>query len=101
MMFKKILIANRGEIAVRVIRACREMGIIPVAVYSNVDSKALHVRLSKEAYLIGDAMPSESYLNWLKTLSLQGVVRRKGLFLSGLVLSLYSLWARKQKLGRE
>jgi acetyl-CoA carboxylase biotin carboxylase subunit len=63
MMFKKILIANRGEIAVRVIRACREMGIIPVAVYSNVDSKALHVRLSKEAYLIGDAMPSESYLN--------------------------------------
>lgn len=70
MMFKKILIANRGEIAVRVIRACREMGIIPVAVYSNVDSKALHVRLSKEAYLIGDAIPSESYLNIDKIISI-------------------------------
>jgi len=69
MMFKKVLIANRGEIAVRVIRACREMGIIPIAVYSNVDSKALHVRLSKEAYLIGAAMPSESYLNIDKIIS--------------------------------
>jgi len=62
-MFNKILIANRGEIAVRIIRACRELGIIPVAVYSDVDSKALHVRLSKEAYLLGGSKPSESYLN--------------------------------------
>ena len=62
-MFKKILIANRGEIAVRVIRACREMGIIPVAVYSDVDRSALHVRLAQEAYHIGAATPSESYLN--------------------------------------
>jgi acetyl-CoA carboxylase biotin carboxylase subunit len=62
-MFKKILIANRGEIAVRVIRACREMGIIPVAVYSDADRKALHVRLAEEAYSIGAARPSESYLN--------------------------------------
>jgi len=62
-MFKKILIANRGEIAVRIIRACREMGIIPVAVYSDADRKALHVRLSEEAYHIGAAPPTESYLN--------------------------------------
>ena len=61
-MFKKILIANRGEIAVRVIRACREMGIIPVAVYSDVDRSALHVKLAQEAYHIGPATPSESYL---------------------------------------
>ena len=62
-MFKKILIANRGEIAVRVIRACREMKIIPVAVYSEADRKALHVRLAEEAHFIGAAKPSESYLH--------------------------------------
>ena len=62
-MFKKILIANRGEIAVRVIRACREMKIIPVAVYSEADRTALHVRLAEEAHFIGEAKPSESYLH--------------------------------------
>jgi acetyl-CoA carboxylase biotin carboxylase subunit len=67
-MFKKILIANRGEIAVRVIRACREMGIIPAVIYSAADRRALHVRLAEEAYDIGEAKPSESYLNIEKIL---------------------------------
>ncbi len=62
-MFNKILIANRGEIAVRVMRACREMGIKSVAVYSTIDRDALHVQTANEAVCIGEAPPGESYLN--------------------------------------
>jgi acetyl-CoA carboxylase, biotin carboxylase subunit len=62
-MFDKILIANRGEIALRVIRACREMGITSVAVHSTADADAMHVRMADESVCIGPAPSSDSYLN--------------------------------------
>ncbi|MEN2994305.1 MAG: acetyl-CoA carboxylase biotin carboxylase subunit [Thermodesulfovibrio sp.] len=68
-LFKKILIANRGEIAVRIIRACRELGIKTVAVYSEADKDALHVKLADEAVCIGPANPRQSYLNITAILS--------------------------------
>src|SRR6516164_2181239 len=74
-MFKRILIANRGEIAVRIIRACREMGVESVAVFSDVDRRALHVRKADHAFHIGPATASESYLNVDKILD---VARRAG-----------------------
>jgi 3-methylcrotonyl-CoA carboxylase alpha subunit len=74
-LFSKILIANRGEIAVRVIRACRELGIASVAVYSDADANAMHVRLADEAWPIGPAAASESYLRSDKLLE---VVKASG-----------------------
>ena len=67
-MFKRILIANRGEIAVRIIRACRDLGIESVAVYSDADRAALHVREADHAYPVGPAPAAESYLNTAKIL---------------------------------
>lgn len=69
MKFQKILIANRGEIAVRIIRACRELGIYSVAVYSEADRDSLHVKLADEAYCIGPTLSKDSYLNFTNLMS--------------------------------
>ena len=68
-MFSKILIANRGEVAVRIIRSCKEMGIATVAVYSKADAESLHVALADQSFCIGEVAPSDSYLNQQRIVS--------------------------------
>lgn len=78
-MLKKILIANRGEIAVRIIRACKEMGITTVAVYSVADKDALHVRLADESYCIGPVSSADSYLNFTNIMSVATLTESDGI----------------------
>ena len=74
-MLSKVLVANRGEVAVRILRACREMGLKTVSVYSDIDRSALHVRQADESYLLGPAAPRESYLSIPRIIE---VARRSG-----------------------
>jgi len=116
-MIKKILVANRGEIAIRIMRACREMGIPSVAVHSEADKDALFTKYADEAYLIGPAQATQSYLNidkmiqtgndcgadavhpgygfWLRTPGLSVPVNRKGLSSSVLPPRSSNLWGTR------
>lgn len=76
-MFRKILIANRGEIALRIHRACQEMGIRTVAVHSTADATAMHVRLADESVCIGPPSPRESYLNVANILAAATITGRR------------------------
>ena len=119
-MFKKVLIANRGEIAVRVIRACKEWGIKTVAVHSDVDSDSMHVRLADESVCIGSHQPQNSYLNissimsavdltgaeaihpgygfYLKTQKFSEIVNKHGIKFIGPSAEIFQKWEIKLKL---
>jgi len=77
-MFHKILIANRGEIAVRIIRACKELGILSVAVYSEADRDSMHTRLADESVCIGPAPSPQSYLNIAALMAAAELIRATG-----------------------
>src|ERR1041385_459315 len=79
-MFDKILIANRGEIALRVLRACKELGIATVAVHSTADAEAMHVRLADESVCIGPPAARDSYLNVAAVLSAAAVTGGDGIY---------------------
>ncbi len=93
-MFKKILIANRGEIALRVIRTCREMGIATVAVYSTADKDSLPVRFADEAVCIGPPKSAESYLNILNIIEAAEITNADAIHLVYWFLSEKSALAR-------
>ena len=76
-MFKKILIANRGEIAIRIMRACKELGIKTVAVYSEADKNSLHTQFADEAIHIGAPAPKESYLNMEKIIDTKKKIQER------------------------
>ena len=96
-MFQKILVANRGEIAVRIIRACRVMGIKTVAVYSEADKDALHTLLADEAICIGPASSAQSYLNMERiltaTVAMKNFAGNAILLLLGRLQKLLTKWA--------
>ena len=107
-MFKRILIANRGEIAVRIIRACMEMNIECVAIYSTADKDSLHVKIATKSVCIGPSRAADSYLNmdakdldsFLKTLILLENVRKQESLLSDQLLMQWMLWVTKLLLER-
>ena len=86
-MFEKVLIANRGEIAVRIIRACKELNIRTVAIYSEADANSMHVQLADEAICIGKAAASESYLRIDRIVSAAEITMSMP-FIPGMVFSL-------------
>ena len=100
-MIKKVLIANRGEIAVRVMRSCKEMGIRTVAVYSEADRAAKHVMYADEACLIGPAASRDSYLNIENIIRAarqhEADAKKKALFLSGPLPKQWKRWAIKSQ----
>lgn len=90
-MFQKILIANRGEIAVRIMKTCQKLGIRTVAIYSEADENALHVKMANEAYLVGGPRVQESYLNLEKIIEIANGTDRLLYY-----LKLLQLFAKRQ-----